>query len=334
MKTLFLGTSAGKPSNHRNVTSIAVIFDNAEFILVDCGEATQHQIMNSVLKLSKLKAIYITHLHGDHIFGLPGLLCTLNEIRTEKLCIIGPRGLKEYLKFTNRFINNYRLDIKEYGYTDEHFTVARHFSGNYEYTVEFAIVEHGVLCFAYKITQIRVNPQVDMTLLYPHIDYHRRELEKTGFLPAEKLINTLKTGTTITLNDGFCFNGKNYLKRYNDVSLVIALDNYNSDRMKYYFNSCDVIIHECTYAIMESMNEEERKEVETLALNHKHSTNIMAYDVANKLNASGLILTHFSNRYDFEDEIRIIEGITSKVTNNKIDIICARDFSEFCICNK
>ena len=124
MKTLFLGTAAGKPSNHRNVTSIAVIFEDAEFILVDCGEATQHQIMNSILKLSKLKAIYITHLHGDHIFGLPGLLCTLNEIRTEKLCIIGPRGLKEYLKFTTRFINNYRLDIKEYGYTDEHFMVA------------------------------------------------------------------------------------------------------------------------------------------------------------------------------------------------------------------
>lgn len=334
MKTVFLGTAAGKPSNHRNVTSIAVIFEDSEFVLVDCGEATQHQIMNSTLKLSKLKAIYITHLHGDHIFGLPGLLCTLNEIRTDKLTVFGPRGLKEYLKFTNRFINNYQINIQECGYNFEHFTVARHFSGNYEYTVEFATVEHGITCFAYKIIQVRVNPQVDMDILYPHIDYHRHELEKMGFLPAEKIINTLKTGTTITLKNGFCFDGKNYMKRYNDVSLVIALDNYNSDKMKYYFNKCDVIIHECTYAILATMSEKEKEETKTLAHKHKHSTNSMAYEVAAKLNAHHLILTHFSNRYTFDDEPSIIAGSFLNNQGTAINVECARDFSEFCICSK
>lgn len=331
MKLLFLGTSAGKPSNHRNVTSIAVILQDAEYILVDCGEATQHQIMKSELKLSKLKDIYITHLHGDHIFGLPGLLCTLNEIRTESLTISGPRGLKNFLNFPLKNINNFKVNIQEFSYQYEHATVKRHYSGNYEYVVELALIEHGVTCFAYKITEIRISPQIDMDLLFPHLDYHRFELEKLGFQPAEKIINTLKMGHTITLDSGFCFDMKNYLKRENNKSIVIALDNYESKKMVYYFGSCDVLVHECTYALTNTMSEEEKKEIQKLAFNHKHSTNVMALDIAKKMKARMLILTHFSNRYDFDDESQIIKGCGNA---ESISIECARDFTEFCICNK
>ena len=76
MELTFLGTGAGMPSNQRNVTSIALrlLADRGAIWLFDCGEGTQHQIHESILKLSKLEKIFITHLHGDHIFGLPGLL--------------------------------------------------------------------------------------------------------------------------------------------------------------------------------------------------------------------------------------------------------------------
>ena len=96
MQVTFLGTAAGKPSLKRNVTSMAIEMDDSKIILVDCGEATLHQFMRSKLKITNIHTILITHLHGDHIFGLPGLCCTLNDARTQPLHIYGPSGIKKY----------------------------------------------------------------------------------------------------------------------------------------------------------------------------------------------------------------------------------------------
>jgi ribonuclease Z len=335
MKVLFLGTSSGKPSNHRNVTSIAVIMENGEFSLVDCGEATQHQIMKSELKITKLREIYITHLHGDHIFGLLGLLCTLNEVRKDPLKIYGPKGLKEFLRFIKNSITNYELDINEYAENWEHSTISRVFSGNYEFVVQFAVVKHTVTAFAYKITRVRVVKQIDMKRFFPHMDYHRNELDELGFNPPHKIIDTLKNNIAVTMKSGFVFDFENYYIKENDVSLIIALDNYNTDKMVWYFESCDVLIHECTYACYPEMTETEVNEITALAINHGHSTNRMASKVAKKLKARQLLLTHFSNRYEFEDEERIIQDITGdQDAGMGMEIISARDFTQVCICSK
>ena len=75
MKFQFLGTSAGTPTLTRNVTALAMGFDQgSDWYLFDCGEATQQQLLRSNYSLARLSRIFITHLHGDHIFGLPGLL--------------------------------------------------------------------------------------------------------------------------------------------------------------------------------------------------------------------------------------------------------------------
>ena len=73
MKITFLGTAAGKPSKYRNVTSIALELENSDYLLIDCGEATQHQIIKSKLKFNNLHSIYITHLHGDQTHGINDL---------------------------------------------------------------------------------------------------------------------------------------------------------------------------------------------------------------------------------------------------------------------
>ena len=119
MKLYFLGTGSQKPSKTRNVTSIALILENNHYILFDCGEGTQHQILRSDLNLSNLTSIIITHLHGDHIFGLPGLLCSLNEVLEGKdFTIYGPKGLFNFIK--NTLFNKmhgvilYRLNILEF----------------------------------------------------------------------------------------------------------------------------------------------------------------------------------------------------------------------------
>ena len=85
MKLYFLGTGSQKPSKTRNVTSIALILQTNKYILFDCGEGTQQQILKSNISLTNLHSIFITHLHGDHIFGLPGLLFSMNEILEEKI---------------------------------------------------------------------------------------------------------------------------------------------------------------------------------------------------------------------------------------------------------
>ncbi len=77
MKITFLGTSSGAPSRMRNVSSIALQWSHdGSLWLFDCGEGTQHQILRSPLRLSHLERLFFSHLHGDHLFGAPGLLAT------------------------------------------------------------------------------------------------------------------------------------------------------------------------------------------------------------------------------------------------------------------
>src|SRR5688500_17306549 len=99
MQLIFLGTGAGAPALGRNVASIAMrLTQRSDLWLFDCGEATQHQFMRSPVSIAQVRRIFISHLHGDHVFGLPGLLASrgLGGIRTP-LDIYGPKGLRSYL---------------------------------------------------------------------------------------------------------------------------------------------------------------------------------------------------------------------------------------------
>lgn len=343
MKVQFLGTASGKPSKYRNVTSIAVILEDANYILIDCGEATQHQIIKSDLKFSKIIGIYITHLHGDHIFGLHGLLCSLNEIRTEPLEIHGPIGLSNYVSFVQKNITNYSLIINEYDYELTTSTANTIPLFNYNYRIDYCEVDHvndrSIKCFAYKITQIRNNNnlKIDMARLSPVLETHRTLIENKGYVPAEKIIRTLKEkNEAIYITEGVCINPTDYIIGESDKNLIVALDNYNSAKMVETFNSCDTLIHECTYSCFTEMTNEEKMRITKLAKSHGHSTNTMAIHVASKLKCSNLILTHFSNRYEETDEQyeKIIDGCLSYLNekdNPPPNIYCASDFSTYTI---
>ncbi|MCW8997745.1 MAG: MBL fold metallo-hydrolase, partial [Kangiellaceae bacterium] len=99
MKITFLGTSSGVPTKHRNVSGIALeVGENKNWFLIDCGEATQHQLLNTKLSTRNLSAVFITHIHGDHCYGLPGLLAsTAMSGRTETLYLIGPAKIKQFI---------------------------------------------------------------------------------------------------------------------------------------------------------------------------------------------------------------------------------------------
>ncbi|MCJ2554698.1 MAG: MBL fold metallo-hydrolase, partial [Candidatus Thermoplasmatota archaeon] len=100
MEIVFLGTSGSMPSPHRNVSAIAVK-RGGEIILMDCGEGTQRQFMLSKLSFMQVSRILISHFHGDHFLGLPGLVqsMSMNE-REEELVVYGPRGIGELVDLT------------------------------------------------------------------------------------------------------------------------------------------------------------------------------------------------------------------------------------------
>ena len=124
MKLVFLGTSAGKPTKERNVSALGIRFEQqSKWYLFDCGEGTQRQILNSPLSLGKLDSIFITHLHGDHYYGLPGLLSTKKlDDNKKSLNIFAPNGIKKFLECAIDISEEklgYKLNIIEYKYEDE-----------------------------------------------------------------------------------------------------------------------------------------------------------------------------------------------------------------------
>jgi ribonuclease Z len=101
MELEFLGTGAGVPAKHRNVTSTALrLLDERNAVwLFDCGEGTQMQILHSTIRPRKIEKIFITHLHGDHIYGLPGLISSRSfQGGASPLEIYGPKGIEEFVR--------------------------------------------------------------------------------------------------------------------------------------------------------------------------------------------------------------------------------------------
>src|SRR5690625_3048048 len=119
MEMTFLGTGAGTPSKERNVSALALslLQESNSIWLFDCGEATQHQLLYTNIKPRKINKIFITHLHGDHIFGLPGFLSSLSFLGgTERLTIYGPPGIKDFIHSsltTSETCLTYPLVIRE-----------------------------------------------------------------------------------------------------------------------------------------------------------------------------------------------------------------------------
>ncbi len=154
MKFTFLGTSAGIPTQERNVTALVVQASSGrDWYLVDCGEGTQHQLLKTPFSLAKLKAIFITHVHGDHCFGLPGLIASAHmQGRREPLTICAPAGIETMLRHIIELCDMSRLrfelnfiasDQNDFYYQDSRLQV-RAFE-----------LSHRVPCFAYRFEEHR-----------------------------------------------------------------------------------------------------------------------------------------------------------------------------------
>ena len=283
MEFQFLGTSAGTPTRARNVTGLALRAPGARtWYLVDCGEATQHRILRTGYSLMTLGAIFITHIHGDHCYGLPGLLASAGLLnRTAPLLIAGPPSVR-------RFVNAVRettelalpyplefLDVEEAMDLD-HLPDLR---------VRTTALSHRVPTFAYSFTEKQLERRLD-------VDKLRRDGIASG--PGW---GRLQAGQDIELPDGTPVRSADYVLAPRKArKLIVAGDNDTPALLAEEAANADVLVHEATYtqAILEKVGP-----------GPQHSSAQMVAAFAREVRLPNLVLTHFSPRYHELGEIEL-----------------------------
>ena len=285
MNITFLGTSSGVPSLTRNVSSLALkLSQSSEVWLFDCGEGTQHQIMKSNIKSSQIKKIFITHMHGDHIYGLPGLLATLGlSGNSSGIEIIGPSELKSYIVSALRssYCNlSFPLNFIE----------VEDFAAQNKALFESSKVEVCCACLKHRL---------------PAYGYRVNEKNKPGIFDVKKakdlkippgpIYSELQEGKTVVLNDGRSFSGKDFVgPPRKGESFVYCTDTVFSDSAIKLAQNADLLVHESTFS----------KQDEKMAYEKLHSTTIMAAKTALLSNSKKLIITHLSPRYTQKSSIK------------------------------
>lgn len=295
MELYFLGTNAGVPTLQRNVTSIGLrMYEERRALwLFDCGEGTQHQVLRSLLKLSKLEKIFITHLHGDHLFGLPGLLSSrAYQGGVTPLTVYGPKGLERYIRTSLELSQSrieYELNIVEHEggvvFEDEMFRV------------ESALLEHRIDSYGYRIIEKDRPGQLNFELLKHH-----------GIKPGP-LYGKLKNGGSIELEDGTTLHSHQVVGKPKKGKIVTILgDTRPCPNVAVLAQDADVLVHEATF--LEDM-------VET-AYNYYHSTTLQAAHAAKDAHVHQLILTHFSSRYKDREQLEPLLAEAQSVFENTL----------------
>jgi ribonuclease Z len=301
MQITFLGTSSGVPTRARNVSSVALrLPQRAEVWLFDCGEGTQHQILRSDLKISQITRIFVTHMHGDHIYGLMGLLASCGLAgNPSRIDIYGPPKLDDYLKASSRYSQtHFSYPVKVHTvqpgviFEDE------------EFTVSCAPLTHRVPAFGYRVAEKNKPGRFDV------------ERAVALGIPSGPLYGKLKRGEVITLPDGRTINGADLCGETQiGRKFVYCTDTIYSDKAVELAQDADVLIHEATFAHQDA----------ELAYQRLHSTSTMAAQTALGAQVKQLIMTHFSPRYAPGNAI-VLDDLLTEARAIFPNTIMAHDF--------
>ncbi|WP_068775607.1 ribonuclease Z [Paenibacillus sp. FJAT-26967] len=285
MELYFLGTGAGMPARHRNVTSIVLnlLPERGTIWLFDCGEGTQHQILRSPVKLSKSEKMFITHLHGDHLFGLPGLLSSRSyQGGDTPFVIYGPKGLKAFVD-TSLGLSQVHLDYELVVHEIEGDGVVFE---DANFRVEAASLEHRIECFGYRIIEKDLPGKLQLDKL--------KELGVT----AGPLYGRLKQGHTVLLEDGRELKGDQFVGPSIKGRIVTILgDTKPCSNSSLLAADADVLVHEATFGAERS----------DLADAYDHSTTEQAARTAKEAGVKTLIMTHISSRYQGDGADQLVQ---------------------------
>ncbi|MBT2677605.1 ribonuclease Z [Bacillus sp. ISL-35] len=278
MDVFFLGTGAGVPAKLRNVTSIALklLEERGAVWLFDCGEATQHQILHTSIKPRRIEKIFITHLHGDHIYGLPGLLSSRSFQGGDSLVsVYGPPGIKEYIEVSLKVSKSYLKYPIEIVELDEGIIFE-----DDQFIVEARLLEHGIPSYGYRITE----KDRQGTLLAD-------KLQAAGVKPGPDY-RKIKNGEEVILDNGTVIDPAVFVGPPQKGRIISILgDTRICKNAQLLAQDADLLIHESTFSAGE----------EALAHEYFHSTTLQAAETALHAGAKKLCLTHISSRYDRND---------------------------------
>ena len=302
MKLIFLGTSAGKPTKERNVSALGLSLNQEnKWYLFDCGEATQHQIMRSKLSLGKLGIIFITHLHGDHYYGLPGLLSTkMMEKAFKPLSVYGPKGIKKFIECSLDISFEhlgYHLNIVEY-HAEEIFVFDN-------FTLKVLPLVHSIESYAFYIKENDISNKLN-----------EEKLRAEGLEPS-RLYGELKKGRNIVFQGRRLEPKVFMLEPIPGRSLIIAGDNSNPDILGKYLDNLDLLIHECTYT---------QDIYDNLPKKILHTTAKNLGKIAQKRHIKNIIANHISPRYSKNSKVGV-EMIYDEIKHTYNGIVfIANDF--------
>lgn len=268
----FLGTASAVPTKERGLSCLAINYENV-LAIFDCGEGSQKSIIESGLGLNKDCNIFITHMHGDHVIGLLGLLQTMSMNRRDKqLRVFGPKGIIEFITLNQRVLNfgltfEVLVKVVKKGLVYE----------NPKFRVFAERSEHSTNSFSYVFQEKekpgKFSPQKALALGVP-------EGPLWSKLQHGKDVTSPKTKKRVHSNQVI---GKSRIGK----RIGISGDTRPSKKLEEFFKGCDVLIFDSTYS---DVHQENAKE-------NMHSTSREAALVAKRAKVKKLFLTHFSARY-------------------------------------
>lgn len=303
MELCFLGTGAGLPSKDRNVSCcvLNLVHERNAIWIFDCGEATQHQLLRSSLSLNKLEHIFISHLHGDHLFGLPGLLSSYaSRGGLGPVTVYGPSGIKQFVEVTLQVSNTYipyPLNIIEIDegviFEDEQFVVSA------------LPLQHRVPSYGFRVVEKDRAGNLDAA-----------RLTALG-IPPGPIYQQLKQGHTVTLATGQTINGEQFLLPAKKGRVVAIFGDTEEPILNAMILACqaDVLVHEATM----------EKAAAASAKEYGHSTTEQVATLAKEAEVKQLIITHISARYSVEQGQMLLDECREIFANT----LLATDFACF-----
>ncbi len=264
---VFLGTGGSLPTKERGLPCVALRRDG-ELILFDCGEGTQRQMMHAGLGFNRPTTIMISHLHGDHVLGLPGLIQTMSSLARDKpLEMYGPLGLSKLFKSmhgTLGFASTFQVKLRE---LKPGTRVERK-----DYSVTTALAKHDITCLAYAVEE-KERPG----------RFHPDKARKLG-VPEGPLWSDLQHGKKVNIDHRTISPGQVVDSPRRGLKVVYAIDTRPCDAVKSLARGADLLLHDGGFA-------EDRKEK---AREYYHSTAREAASVAKASRSHRLALVHIS----------------------------------------
>lgn len=279
MEFQFLGTAAGTPTRARNVSALALSASGGKpWVLVDCGEATQHRILRTRHSLHELRAVFITHMHGDHCYGLPGLLASAGmQNRSAPLLVVGPPALRAFL---DGVMAGTELGLPfPLEFVDVHGIAGEGAAplALPDIDVRAVALSHRVPCWAYVFTERDPARRLD-----------KARLIEAG-VPSGPVWGALQRGEDVALGDGRMLRAADWLAAPRKPrTVIVGGDNDRPALLVDAARTAEVLVHEATYT---------EDVLQKVGPAPQHSSAAMTAGAAAAAGVPNLVLTHFSPRY-------------------------------------